>query len=221
MKGRAMGGGRQRTNPVDAALVRLADLAGRGVTPARMAREVDVVLAGWGSMQDTVDSEEVAERLSVLREHLAEGVADAAEQLADIDRGDGAALRHAGLVHAALVGALEAVGPAHVAQGAADRLSHAPNASPGVAAPAAAAAPESSASVPAGSAVTIDPLAERNPQGLHHHHTDEVRAGGEPIVVSAKIEVALPIKKERKPRRSPPNKEKACTRRHANQVLII
>ena len=42
-----MAGRRQRMSPLDTALVRLADLAGRGVQPARMAREVEVIVAGW------------------------------------------------------------------------------------------------------------------------------------------------------------------------------
>ena len=100
---------RQRMSPLDTALVRLADLAGRGVQPGRMAREVDVIVADWTSDPDAVDPDQIQERLAGLHEQLSSGAADAAEQLADVDRGDAGALRHAGLVHAALVAACDAV----------------------------------------------------------------------------------------------------------------
>ncbi len=80
-------------NPVDAALVRLADQAGRGVQPARMAREVEAVLAGWLDPAGGVDAEVVAERLAVLHEQLSVGASDAAEQVADVDSSDSAARR--------------------------------------------------------------------------------------------------------------------------------
>ena len=104
-----MAKGRQQMNPVDAALVRLADQAGRGVQPARMAREVDAVLAAWLDPASGADAEVVAERLAILHEQLSAGASDAAEQVADVDSGDAAAVRQARLVHAALAAALDAV----------------------------------------------------------------------------------------------------------------
>jgi hypothetical protein len=100
---------RQRISPLNAALARLADLAGRGVQPARMAREVDVIVAGWLGNADPEDPDAVRERLTGLHEQLMAGTADAAEQLADVDRSEAAAARHAALVHAALVAACDAV----------------------------------------------------------------------------------------------------------------
>jgi len=111
-----MSSNRRRTNPVDGAMARLADLAGRGVRPARMEREIEAIVAGWLSPDGTADVEVVLERLAALHENLLVGVTDAAEQHADVDRSDAAALRHAGLVHAALEGAVEAVGRARDAQ---------------------------------------------------------------------------------------------------------
>jgi len=171
-----MSGGRPRTNPVDAALARLADLAGRGVKPARMEREVEAIVAAWLGVPGPADSDVVAERLAALHEQLAAGTTDAAEQLADVDRSDGAAQRHAGLVHAALVAAVAAVERAQEAQH--DRPSaHAavpvPRTPEGEQAAVVVARPLRS---PPGHAVTIDPLAGRNPHGVDHDHPDEVRA---------------------------------------------
>jgi len=149
-----MSGNRRRTNPVEGAMARLADLAGRGVRPARMEREVEAIVAGWTSPDSAADAEVVLERLTELHEHLLVGVTDAAEQHADVDRSDAAALRHAGLVHAALEGAAEAVLRARDAQ---QRAS--------------AAAPE-----PVMPAVTIPPLAPRNPLRVEVEHAVEVRA---------------------------------------------
>jgi len=156
-----MSSNRRRTNPVEGAMARLADMAGRGVRPARMEREVEAIVAGWTSGDGTADSEVVLERLTELHEHLLVGVTDAAEQQADVDRSDAAALRHAGLVHAALEGAVEAVVRARHAQQR--------------------AASESVA--PAAPAVTIPPLAARNPLGVEVGHADEVRTGS--LVASA------------------------------------
>jgi hypothetical protein len=102
-------------DPLDAALVRLAALAGRGVQPARMAREVDAIIAGWLGSAGAVDPDEVRERLTELRERLIAGATDAEEHLADVDRSEPAAVRDAGLVHAALVAACDAAGRAHAA----------------------------------------------------------------------------------------------------------
>jgi len=175
-----MSGGRPRTEPVGAALVRLADLAGRGVKPTRMEREVEAIVANWIGGPGLADLDEVAERLAALHEQLAAGMTDAAEQLADVDRSDGAAARHAGLVHTALVAAVAAVERYQEPQPSRT------DAEPLAAAPAAAApVGEQAESVVArrapsttGHAVTIDPLAARNPQGVDHLHPAEVRAAG-------------------------------------------
>jgi hypothetical protein len=103
------GGGGQRCNPVEAALARLAGLAGRGVTPSRMAREVEVLLASWRDGDRPAAPDEVAERLATMHEQLAAGASAAAEQLGDLDGDEPAAVRHATLVHASLAAAVEAV----------------------------------------------------------------------------------------------------------------
>ncbi|WP_149538811.1 hypothetical protein [Siccirubricoccus phaeus] len=95
--------------PLDAALARLAEFAAKGMPPGRMAREVDAIVAGWLSDTSPDDRTEVRERLGELRDELAAGVDEAEEQLADIDRSEPAAARHAGLVHAALVASRDAV----------------------------------------------------------------------------------------------------------------
>jgi len=167
-----MGGGRHRTNPVDGALARLADLAGRGVQPSRMSREVETIVTGWRDALGAIAADEVSERLAILHEQLVAGVEAAAEQVSDVDRSDSAALRHAGLVHAALVAAAEAVEHAlHGPRGL-------PLAKPVVAARASAAAMDA-ARPPAlllADAVTIPPLAVQNPQGVNHSYPAEVRA---------------------------------------------
>lgn len=188
---------RQQMNPVDAALVRLADQAGRGVQPARMAREVEAVLAGWLDPAGGVDAEVVAERLAVLHEQLSVGASDAAEQVADVDSSDSAAMRQAGLVHAALVAALHAVERARDAQrdvaGAATEM---------VAKP----APPAPMTLPA--AVTIVPLAERNPQALQPPHPAELRVDVEPKPVTTGVQTKTPRAKAKRARKNPPKQDK-------------
>jgi hypothetical protein len=167
-----MSGGKQRTNPVDGALARLADLAGRGVQPSRMSREVETIIAAWRDGPGAAAPDEVSERLTLLHEQLVAGVEAAAEQVSDVDRSDSAALRHAGLVHAALVAAAGAF--EHAIQAPPSR----PQPEPVVAARAFAAAMDA-ARPPAlliADAVTIPPLATRNPQGVDHSYPAEVRA---------------------------------------------
>jgi len=156
-----MSSNRRRTNPVDGAMARLADLAGRGVRPARMEREIEAIVAGWVSPDGTADVEVVLERLTALHESLLVGVTDAAEQHADVDRSDAAALRQAGLVYAALEGAVEAVVRARDAQQRA---------------PAEIVAPV----LPAG---TIPPLTVRNAIRVDVEPAAEVRTGKTPIAV--------------------------------------
>jgi hypothetical protein len=188
---------RQQMNPVDAALVRLADQAGRGVQPARMAREVEAVLAGWLDPAGGVDAEVVAERLAVLHEQLSVGASDAAEQVADVDSSDSAAMRQAGLVHAALVAALHAVERARDAQrhvaGAATEM---------------VAKPAPAASVTKLAAVTIVPLAERNPQALQPTHPEQLRVDVEPKPVTTGVATETPRAKAKRARKTPPNQEK-------------
>jgi hypothetical protein len=164
-----MAGRRQRISPIDAALARLAELAGRGVTPSRLAREVDVIMAGWLSEASPDEPEEVAERLAAMHENLAAGAAAAAEQLSDIDADDPAALRHARLVHAALEAGVEAVERAREAQ------RNAATAAPRL--PEARLEPVLAAPALSGSAVTIDPLAGRNPLGVDQGHPVDLRPG--------------------------------------------
>lgn len=170
-----MSGGRQRTNPVDGALARLADLAGRGVQPSRMSREVETIVSAWRDAPGAIASDEVSERLALLHEQLVAGVEAAAEQVSDVDRSDGAALRHAGLVHAALVAAAAAVEHALHAprnRSQAEAVVPARPTTPIAAAVDAARPPE----LRLAHAVTIPPLATQNPQGVDHSYPAEVRA---------------------------------------------
>jgi hypothetical protein len=157
--GRTMAKGRQQTNPVDAALARLADLAGRGVAAGRIAREVEALVAGWRGGERQAAPEEVAEWLATMHEQLVAGASAAAEQVGDVDADEPAALRHAKLVQAALDAAVEAVAQAAL-QAAPPQVEAAPAMLP-----------------PPVPAVTIDPLAGRNPQGLHLAHPEELRRG--------------------------------------------
>lgn len=166
-------GGRQRSNPAEAALARLADLAGRGVTASRMAREVEALVAGWRGGERPATPEEVAERLATMHEQLVAGASAAAEQVGDVEADEPAALRHAKLVQAALDAAVEAVAQAQAALQPAPTRDIVPSLAPKAVTP------------PPAAAVTIDPLAGRNPQGLHLSDPEELRAGGEPAQVSA------------------------------------
>lgn len=96
-------------HPLGAALARLAELAAKGMPPGRMAREVDVIVAGWLGDVGPGGPTGVRERLGELRDQLSAGVSEAEEQLADVDRSEPAAVRHAGQVHAALVASRDAV----------------------------------------------------------------------------------------------------------------
>ncbi len=96
------------TRPNDVALARLQAMAVRGVQPARMAREVGVIVAEWLNMAET-DADEVRARLDDLREHLAAGVLDAEEQVSYVDPDDAAAAKQAGITLSALVATRDAV----------------------------------------------------------------------------------------------------------------
>jgi len=94
--------------PVDAALQRLLALAGRGVAPGRMAREVDAIIAGWREDTGPEEEQDLAERIEALHEQLAAGVAAAEDALADTDQSDAGAVKQAGQALAALVATRDA-----------------------------------------------------------------------------------------------------------------
>lgn len=192
---------RQRMSPLDAALMRLADLAGRGVMPSRMAREVDVIVAGWTSDPDAVDPDQIQERLAGLHEQLASGAADAAEQLADVDRSDAGALRHAGLVHAALSAAVDAVERARDAQQGA--------AAPAPRLPEARLEPVVVTSASSGSAVTIDPLAGRNPLEVVSFHAEDVNATELSVVAPEETKPTATVPRGRRKRKTSQAEEKS------------
>ncbi len=99
--------GQIRLRPVDAALHRLLAMAARAVQPARMAREVEAIVAEWRAAPDA-DAAEISERLGELLEQVTAGVADAEEQLADVDTSEAAAVKQAGLTLAALTATRDA-----------------------------------------------------------------------------------------------------------------
>jgi hypothetical protein len=133
---------------------------------------VETIVSGWRDGPGAVAPDEVWERLTLLHEQLIAGVEAAAEQVSDVDRSDSAALRHAGLVHAALV----------AAAGAVEQALQAPRGArePVLAVVARASAANTDATPqPAhtlADAVTVLPLAARNPQGVDHADPAEVRA---------------------------------------------
>jgi hypothetical protein len=91
--------------PLDVALTRLLALATKAVPPHRMAREVDLIVAGW---QEEADPSETRDRLDELLEQLSAGVADAEAQLSDVDASEAAAVKQAGLTLSALVATRDA-----------------------------------------------------------------------------------------------------------------
>jgi hypothetical protein len=93
--------------PVDTAIARLMALAAKGVQPTRMAREVEVIVAEWLRAPEA-DPSEAKAWLDELREHIATGVGDAEEQLADIDTSEPAAVKQAQGTLAALVATRDA-----------------------------------------------------------------------------------------------------------------
>ena len=91
-----------RLRPTDVALLRLLALAAKGVTPNRMAREVELIVAEWQRAEES-DPLATREWLDELCEQIAAGVADAQEQVADADTSEPAAVKQAGITLAALV----------------------------------------------------------------------------------------------------------------------
>lgn len=186
---------RQRMSALDTALVRLADLAGRGVQPSRVAREVEVIVAGWTGDPDAVDPDQLQERLAGLHEQLASGAADAAEQLADIDRSEAGALRHAGLVHAALAAAVDAVERARETQKGA--------ASPAPRPPEARQEPVPARSEASGAAVAIAPPAARKPPEADPAVAAEVQPAAESASAPQDIKLLPVAAKGRRKRKAP------------------
>jgi hypothetical protein len=91
---------KSRTRPLDGALQRLLDLAARAAPPARMAREVEIIIGEW---RKAVEDDGVQDRIAALLEHLDAGVIDAEEQVADVDQDQPAAMTQANATLAALV----------------------------------------------------------------------------------------------------------------------
>lgn len=104
-----------RVKPVDAALRRLMELAGKGVPPGRMAREVEAIAAAWRAAPEA-DPAEVQEWLGELREQIVAGVENAEEQVADADTSEPAAVKQAAQTLAALVATRDAATQAMAGQ---------------------------------------------------------------------------------------------------------
>lgn len=94
--------------PVDAALTRLLALAGRGVSPNRMAREVDAIVAEWRQGEAGEDGADIKDQLDELREQLVAGVAAAEEAVSDVDASDAGAVKQAGHTLASLTATRDA-----------------------------------------------------------------------------------------------------------------
>jgi hypothetical protein len=93
--------------PVDAAIARLLNLAGRGAAPGRMAREVDVIAEEWLRGPE-LDRVEIRDRLDELHDQFAAGIGHAEEQVSDLDSTEAAALKQGRAMLAALVAARDA-----------------------------------------------------------------------------------------------------------------
>jgi hypothetical protein len=100
--------------PVDAALKRLLALAGRGVSPSRMAREVDTIVAEWRQAAAGEEGGDIGDQLDELREQLVAGVAAAEEAVSDVDTSDAGAVKQAAHLLAALVATRDAAHEAMV-----------------------------------------------------------------------------------------------------------
>ena len=95
--------------PARMALARLAELAGKGTAPDRMARGVDGIVQRWLDDADPEGRIEVKEQLEDIQAQLSEGVEAAQEAAADMDQGERAAVNAAGRSLSALVAARDAV----------------------------------------------------------------------------------------------------------------
>ncbi|NOG71248.1 hypothetical protein [Roseicella sp. DB1501] len=94
--------------PVDTGLQRLLALAGRGVSPNRMAREVDAIAAEWRRGVEGEDGTDLKEQMDELREQLVAGVAAAEEAMSDVDASDAGAVKQARHMLAALTATRDA-----------------------------------------------------------------------------------------------------------------
>lgn len=92
---------------VDAALDRLTALATKGVPPSRMAREVGIIINEWSVLLRADLTAAKGHALELL-EQLEAGVVDAEEQVADVDRGEDAAVKQANATLAALIATRDA-----------------------------------------------------------------------------------------------------------------
>lgn len=72
---------------VGAAFERLTALATKGLLPARIAREVEIIIGEW-SVVLRADPTAAQGRALELLEQLGAGVVDAEEQMADVDRSE-------------------------------------------------------------------------------------------------------------------------------------
>ena len=101
--------------PSTSALARLAELAGKGTPPDRMAREVDSIVDRWLADTGVEGQIEVKEQLEDIQAQLTEGVEAALEAAADMDQAEKAAITAATKSLAALVAARDAVARARLA----------------------------------------------------------------------------------------------------------
>ncbi len=101
--------------PVDAALKRLLALAARGVSPNRIAREVDVIVAEWRQGAVGEEQADIDEQLDELCEQLTAGVAAAEEAVSDVDASDAGAVKQARHMLAALAATRDAAQEARAA----------------------------------------------------------------------------------------------------------
>ena len=92
---------------VDGALERLTALATKGVPPARMAREVEIIIGEWDVLLRADPTAAKGHALELL-DQLEAGVVDAEEQVADVDRSDDAAVKQANATLAALLATRDA-----------------------------------------------------------------------------------------------------------------
>jgi hypothetical protein len=87
------------SRPLDGAIQRLLALATKAVPPARMAREVGIIIGEWKQAEE---ADAVRERIAELLELLDAGVIDAEEQVSDVDRDQPAAVTQANATLAAI-----------------------------------------------------------------------------------------------------------------------
>ncbi|MFC0408953.1 hypothetical protein [Roseomonas elaeocarpi] len=106
--------GKRPASPDKAALSKLADLAGKGVAPDRVRREVENIVADWRSGLIGYDERlALRERLEEMRDQLSEGVESAQEQVDELDQAEKAAVTQGRKSLAALIAARDALAAAH------------------------------------------------------------------------------------------------------------